>query len=427
MKHSEVARAASQRYLCQFETILEGFTSVWTSKANQSVTKVRWQPDCEPALAYHSSGLRLCTCAEFIFPFLFLLLLSACLISLHWFPSLIYFLLVLPISRDWVTVVICSNSYLQISLFLVHFLTHNWFSFPEGSVTWESRAFLSVTKVSLSDYPLAPFKTIHQMITQIFHDQSIISFFPSLTVYFQLFVQHPYFCWHHLSSGASSFDSPFDTCSQIPKIFLCCCHCFMQETLLLHFWLARGSLNTSSPPPLRTALKDSSWLRPSPSVCSNFCLWHWHRNEFTSNAKVFSEHWVFWLSGRYQNTNQVSSSPFLFVEQHVKTGRVCSGRDEKAQGWCPQGFPRRIEVLALPKSFSRAIHQHGIQTDAGDGPCCWPGLISPLHPGSLPLAPSGHNEHSQQKMVCLYLNAAVFPQWGKTVWLLQRAGLRNWL
>lgn len=28
---------------------------------SQSVTKVRWQPDCEPALAYNSSGLRLCT------------------------------------------------------------------------------------------------------------------------------------------------------------------------------------------------------------------------------------------------------------------------------------------------------------------------------------------------------------------------------
>lgn len=179
--------------------------------------------------------------------FPFLLLLSVCLTILHWFPSLIYFLLVLPISRDWVTVIIFLNSYLQISLFSVHFLTHNWFSFPEGSLTWESGAFLSLTKVSLSlslsDYLLAPFKTILQMITQLFHNQSIstvsfpLSQLAAISLFNTLLPADVI-----LSSGALSFDSPCDTCSQIPKIFLCCCHCFLQETLLFHFWRTRGSL-----------------------------------------------------------------------------------------------------------------------------------------------------------------------------------------
>lgn len=112
------------------------------------MTKVRLQPDCGQKLVYNSSSLRSCSCAEFILSFP--LLPSFCLIFLRWFLPLIYFSLVLPISRDWVTVIICLNSHLQVSLFSVHFLTYNWLSLPEGSLTQESGALLSVTMAARS-------------------------------------------------------------------------------------------------------------------------------------------------------------------------------------------------------------------------------------------------------------------------------------
>lgn len=100
MKHFWASTAASLRYSHWFETILGDFATVLNFKGNtQRVTKVRLQSDCEPKLVYNSSSLRLCRCAEFIFPFPSSVV-ALCLILLRWFLPLIYFSLVLPVSRD---------------------------------------------------------------------------------------------------------------------------------------------------------------------------------------------------------------------------------------------------------------------------------------------------------------------------------------
>lgn len=187
----------------------------------------------------------------------------------------------LPVSRDWVTAIICLNSHLQTSLFLVRFLTCSWFNFPEGSLTWESGVLLSVTEVS--DYQLVPFNTVHwvslsfSMTSPLAQTLSLPhSLLPALhSVPFLLLMSI-------LSSGALSLDSPCDICFHIPKNFLHCYHCFTQQTLLLHFWCTSGeSLNTYSSPHLRrTILKGASWLQPNPSVCSDTCLYAWMNGLF---------------------------------------------------------------------------------------------------------------------------------------------------
>jgi len=94
----------------------------------------------------------------FSFLILSVLLPSVCLIFLHWFPPLIYFSLVLPVSRDWVTAIICLNSHLQIFLFWIHFLTCSWFNFLESSCLglW----CFALYYWGLSDYHSVAFNTV---------------------------------------------------------------------------------------------------------------------------------------------------------------------------------------------------------------------------------------------------------------------------
>lgn len=125
---------------------------------SQTVTKVGWQPDCEPALAYNSSGLRLCTCAEVIFPFLFFVA-ALCLLNFSAlvFPFDLFFACVAQLKR-------LSHRNNLFELLPANFLVLGTFSdteliqLPRRTVTWECRALLSITKVFLSDYPLAPLK-----------------------------------------------------------------------------------------------------------------------------------------------------------------------------------------------------------------------------------------------------------------------------
>lgn len=233
--------------------------------------------------------------------FPFLLLLSVCLTILHWFPPLIYFLLVLPISRDWVTVIICLNSYLQISLFSVHFLTHNWFSFPEGSLTWESGAFLSLTKVSLSLTiswpPLKPFSkwslsfSITSPLAQslsLSHSllPSLCSILFFLLMSFWVLELHPLtlLVTPALRSLKSSYAAVIASYKRLSYSTSDVQGGVSKYILMATFEDSRGRFFLAPAKPLCLL-----WLLP---------LGHWHLNELTSHAKKFSEHWILRLSDR---------------------------------------------------------------------------------------------------------------------------------
>lgn len=127
---------------------------------------------------------------RYSFHLLPVLLPSVCLIFLHWFSALIYFSLVLPVSRESR---FCLNFF---DLLPVCFLFPDTFSgtqliqISRRLPHLESGALLLATKVS---YHLVPFNTVHQITTQLFSDQSIttVSLSPS----------SPSFLWHQFCSS----------------------------------------------------------------------------------------------------------------------------------------------------------------------------------------------------------------------------------
>lgn len=119
-----------------------------------------------------------------------------------------------------------------------------------------------------------------------------------------------------LSSGALSLDSPCDICFHIPKNFLHCYCCFMQQTFLLDFWCTRRG-GVSEHTLITTLEKDSlercflTLAKPFSPLCS-LTLCYWDLNELTIRAQMFSEHWIFWLGVSYQNTIKVSVRCLLY-------------------------------------------------------------------------------------------------------------------
>lgn len=72
------------------------------------------------------------------------------------------------------------------------------------------------------------------------------------------------------------------------------------------------------------------------------------------------------------------------------------------------------QYLLCQRTFSGATHQQAygymIQTDAGDGPCCWPGSLFPFASGFSSTC-SQWPWWTQPAEYGLYLNAAGVPQW----------------
>lgn len=148
---------------------------------------------------------------------------------------------------------------------------------------------------------------------------------------------------------------------------------------------------------------------------------------------MFSEHRIFRLSARYQNTTKVSSSPFLFVEKHVKSLQpVLAGmrrhKDDAQKDFLWEQKMVPFQYLLCQTTFQGLLTNKPMGTQSKlmqeMAPAAGQVCFFPLAPGSLPLSRSGLDERSQQKMVCT-LTQQEFP--GRTLWFLQRGGLRNCL